>query len=143
MVVAMRNAKNIECLAAVVGAIDAGIQDINGVGGFRIGENVRVVPSALAEPVIVGQQLPILPAIIVVAERMSESRNEGNIRIFRVYNQSADCMRVGKTNEFPGLAGVNRLKNSVAAYDVAADASFARTYINDVGIRFGNRERAN
>src|SRR5258708_4587951 len=52
-------------------------------------------------------------------------------------------MGVRQANEFPGLAGVDRFIHSVSADDVAADASFASTYIDRVWIGLGNGQRAN
>src|SRR5258706_2996256 len=72
---------------------------------------------------------------------MSQSGNKRDVRILRVRDQAADRVRVAKSNELPGLAGVNGLIYAVSADDVAADASLARTHINDVRIGFGNGER--
>src|SRR6267154_5471060 len=52
-------------------------------------------------------------------------------------------MGVSQANEFPGLAGVDRFIHSVSADDVSPNASFAGTYIDDVGVGFGNGQRAN
>src|SRR5258706_16007168 len=73
---------------------------------------------------------------------MSQSGNKRDVRILRVHDQAADRVRVAKSSELPGLAGVNGLIHAVSADDVAADASFPCTHINDVRIRFGNGERA-
>src|SRR6266478_5005185 len=64
VIVAVRNAQRVKGFPAIVGTIDAGIQDVDGVRGFWIGKNVRVIPGTLAEAVILGQELPVLSAII-------------------------------------------------------------------------------
>src|SRR5947209_137365 len=45
-------------------------------------------------------------------------------------------MRVWETDEVPGLASADGFVDSVAADDVAANASFARAYVDDVRIGF-------
>ena len=42
----------------------------------------------------------------------------------------------------PGLAGVGRLVDAVARHDVAADARLAHADVDDVGVRFGDGDRA-
>ncbi len=64
VIVAVRHAQRIKSLAAIVRTVDAGVENVHGVGGFGIGEDVRVVPGALAEAVIVGEKLPVLAAIV-------------------------------------------------------------------------------
>src|SRR5208282_2561258 len=54
-------------------------------------------------------------AFFVIAKRMSEGSNEGDVRIFGIHREAADGMRVRKANELPGLACVDRLVDSVAA----------------------------
>ncbi len=53
VVVPMRHAEHVESLAAIIRTVNAGIENVDRVGGFRISENVRVIPGALAESVIV------------------------------------------------------------------------------------------
>src|SRR6185369_15796546 len=64
VVVAMRSAKGGERLAAIYGAIAGSIEDVNDVRIFGIGEEVRVVPGALAELAIVGGQRPGIATIV-------------------------------------------------------------------------------
>src|SRR5260370_32597055 len=73
---------------------------------------------------------------------MSQSGDERDVRIFGVHDQAADGTGVAKPDKLPGLAGVDGFVYSVSADDVAANASLSRADINDVGIGFGNRERA-
>src|SRR5712664_4946155 len=73
---------------------------------------------------------------------MSQSGDERDVRVFRVHDQTADRARVAKPGKLPGLAGVDGFVYSVSADDVAADARFPGANINNVGIGFGNRERA-
>ena len=79
-------------------------------------------------------------ALFVVAKRMSQRRDEGDVRIFRIDDQAADGVRVRQADELPGLAGVDGLVHAIAADDVAADARFAGADVDDVGIGLGNRD---
>ncbi len=81
-------------------------------------------------------------ALFVVGKGMSERRDEGNVRILGIHREPPDGVRVGKANKLPGFTSVNRFVHSVAADNVAANACFSRSHINDVRIGFGNRNRS-
>ncbi len=55
MVVAVRHAQHVERLATIIRAVHARIQNVDGVCRLRVRENVRIIPSALPEAMIVGQ----------------------------------------------------------------------------------------
>src|ERR1700676_372355 len=80
-------------------------------------------------------------ALFVIAERVPERRDERDVWIFRVHDQSANSTRVWKPDKLPGFSGINGFVHAVSADDVAADASFARPHIDDVRIGFGNGKR--
>src|SRR5579862_6810644 len=81
-------------------------------------------------------------ALFIIAEGMSESGDESDVRILRIDGEAADRVGVGKAGELPGLAGVDGFVNSVATDDVATDASFTGADVNHVGIRFRNCDGA-
>src|ERR1051326_2733229 len=72
---------------------------------------------------------------------MSQSGDKRDVRILGIYDQASDRMCVRQSDELPSLTRVNRLIDSISANDIAADASFARADIDDVGIGFGHGER--
>src|SRR5256885_15230572 len=76
-----------EGLATIVGPINAGIQDVHGVRGFWVGKNVGVIPGALAEAVIVGEQLPVFAAIVGAVDAA----------FFR-FDDSPDAIGIGSGN---------------------------------------------
>src|SRR5580704_3134185 len=77
MIIAVRRVHRRECFSAVVRAIGRRVQDIDDIGGFRIGENVRVIPGPLAEAVIVGEQLPGFSAIVRAEDAAFFGLNHG------------------------------------------------------------------
>ena len=64
VVVAMRNFDFVKRVAAIGGAMEVYIENVDGVGVFGIGNHVHVIPSALGEAVIGIDELPGGPAII-------------------------------------------------------------------------------
>src|SRR5260221_291147 len=58
VVVAVRHADGVERAAAVLRAVEAGVEDVHRVRVLRIREDVRVVPGALAQPALVVRPLP-------------------------------------------------------------------------------------
>src|ERR1700730_9113131 len=82
------------------------------------------------------------PALLVRAERVPECGDERDIRVSRINDDGADVPRVAQTEVLPGLAGIERLVDSVAIGDVAARAGLAGTHIDDVVIRVSARDRS-
>ena len=68
--------------------------------------------------------------------------DQNAVRILGVDNQLADRPRIAQADVLPGLAAVNRFVNAVTMRGVAADAAFARSYIDDVWIGRRNRQTA-
>ena len=56
------------------------------------------------------------------------------------HDHFADCARVAESNILPGLAAIDRLVDSVAMRNVAANASFARAHVDHVRVRWRNRQ---
>src|SRR5208283_3959117 len=70
----------------------------------------------------------------------SKPPDEGNIRIPGIHGEAPDGVRVAEANELPGLTRVDRLVDTITTDDVAANTSFSGSNVNDVGVRFGNRD---
>ena len=73
---------------------------------------------------------------------MAKRCDENAVRVLGIDNQLADGTRIAQPDVLPGLAAVNRLVNAVPMRGVAADAAFARSYIDDVWIGRRNRQTA-
>src|SRR5438067_5098093 len=94
--------------------------------------------------------LPGLPAVNGAKDaalgiwtvRMAKRGDENAVRILGIYDQLADGARIAEPHVLPGLAAVNRFVNAVTMRGVAADAAFARSYIDDVWIGQRNRQAA-
>jgi hypothetical protein len=107
--------------------------------------------NAAAFRVLIKNLFPCLAAILraknaaffIVRKRMSERSNEGDIWILWIHRETPNGMRVGKADELPCFARIDRLVNTVAADDVAADTRFARPHINDIRIGLSNGDRSN
>ena len=65
---------------------------------------------------------------------MPQGRDEGDIGIRRINNDLADRARIVQANVLPGLAAVQRLVDTIAVRDVAANAGFARPHVQDIVI---------
>src|SRR6266566_3490874 len=81
-------------------------------------------------------------ALSIWTVRMAKRGDENAVRILGIYDQLADGARIAEPHVLPGLAAVNRFVNAVAMRGVAADAAFARSYIDDVWIGQRNRQAA-
>ena len=68
VMVAMRRVQAIKRFSAVNGAIQPGICRVNRVGILGVGPNMREIPRALPETVIVINQGPVLPAIVAAIQ---------------------------------------------------------------------------
>src|SRR5437667_5696628 len=74
---------------------------------------------------------------------MTQRRNENDVLIPWINDQRADLMGIFQTNIFPCLSAVHRFEDSGAVSGIAADRCFARACVNDVVVRWGNRNGAN
>ena len=72
---------------------------------------------------------------------MAERRHKGDVGILRIDGDSSDLARVGQAGVLPCPAGIDRLVDTVAVREVAADIGLAHTDVNDVRIRRRNRNR--
>src|SRR2546422_10960557 len=82
-------------------------------------------------------------ALRVGAVGMAEGSDEGDIRIRGMDDDGADVAGVLQADVVPSLAAVVRTIDAIAEGDVAADASFARTNVNHVGIGIGDGNGTN
>src|SRR5437016_1782960 len=73
-------------------------------------------------------------ALVVRTVGMAESGYKSDIGIRRMDDDLADVARVFQPNVVPGLAAVVRTIDAIAERDVAANAGFAGTDINYIGI---------
>ena len=73
---------------------------------------------------------------------MAESGYENDFGIAGIDDDFADGAAVAQADVLPGLASVERLVDSVAVTDVAADAGFAGADINGIAIGIGYGEAA-
>ncbi len=119
---------------------------IKNVGVGRIEGDV----DAAALRILIEDLLPGLAAILraedaalfVIGKGMTQRSDEGDVRILRIDDHASDGMGVRQADELPRRACVNRFINSVAADNVAANASFAGSDINDVRVRLRDGNRA-
>src|SRR5262249_24173441 len=93
--------QELEVLAAVGGAESAGVEHVHGVARHRVGEDVRVVPSALPEAVVGIHARPGV-ATILGAEDTALLGLDGRVH---AVGGSARGRRGDATERPPGLAG--------------------------------------
>src|SRR5260370_14020001 len=82
------------------------------------------------------------PALGVGAVGMAKSSDEGNIGIGGMDNDGANVASVFQSNVVPGLAAIVRTVDTIAEGNIAANAGFARTDINYIGIGIGDGNSA-
>src|SRR5712664_4832056 len=114
----------------------AGIEnDVNAAGAVVEIENFFPVLAAVAgtEDAAFG----------VRAVGMAESGDEYDVWIRGMNDEFADVPGVLQSDIGPNLAGVIRTIDAVAEGDISADASFAGSRVNDVGIGIGDCDAAN
>ncbi len=87
VMIAVRRVQTIPGLAAIHGAEESGIRDVDGVYIFRIGPDMGEIPGALAEAVVVGNERPVLATVV----RAIESA------FFR-FDERVDDIRIGAGN---------------------------------------------
>src|SRR6266850_468037 len=85
--IAVRGIQAIPGLAAIHGAEESGVRDVDGVYIFRIGPDMGEIPGALAEAVVVGNERPVLATVV----RAIESA------FFR-FDEGVDDIRIGAGN---------------------------------------------
>src|SRR5262249_61832098 len=68
VVVAVRHADGGEGPPAVLRTVEAGVEDVDGVGVPGVGEDVRVVPGPLAQPPLAVGPLPGRAAVIAAID---------------------------------------------------------------------------
>src|SRR5882724_136836 len=73
---------------------------------------------------------------------MAQSGDEYDVWIRGMNDEFADVPGVLQSDIGPSLAGVIRTIDAVAEGDISADASFAGSRVNDVGIGIGDRDAA-
>ena len=108
VMVAMRRVEPFEGFSGVNGAVDACIGDVYLVCIFRVSPNVREIPGALPEAVIVSDERPFRAAIVAAIQaallRFDERVNDVRIA---AGNRDADAAKraFGKTIAFDALPG--------------------------------------
>src|SRR6266404_2595433 len=83
VMIAVWRVQTIPGLAAVHGAEESGVRDVDGVRVLGIGPDMGEIPGALAEAVVVGDERPVLATVVRAIESAFFSLNErvDNIRI--------------------------------------------------------------
>src|SRR5437868_6095800 len=81
-------------------------------------------------------------ALGIRPEYVTERGHVNDVRIFRIDSHPPDLLAFRKSDVRPRLAGVSRLEDAVAMRNVTANRRLARSDVNDVGIRFTHRNRA-
>src|SRR5271169_4423351 len=74
------------------------------------------------------------PTLLVVCKGMAERSDERDIGILWVDDQPADGVSIRQADEFPGCSGIDRLVHTVPAHDIAADARFAGSDVDNVWV---------
>src|SRR5207302_3763077 len=64
VIVAVRRGKLSEGFSSIDRAIGSGVEDVNDVGILGVGEEVGVIPGALAEAMVVVNQAPVFATIV-------------------------------------------------------------------------------
>ena len=65
-----------------------------------------------------------------------------DVRATRIDHDPADAARFFQTHALPGLSGIRRFIDPISMGDVAPDEGFPGSGPNDVGVRGGDRQRA-
>ncbi len=115
MVIAVRSAEAIPGFAAVYGAEEAGVGDVDAIRIFRVGPDVREIPSALAEAVVVGDERPVGAAVVAAVEAA-----------FFGFDECVDDVRIGAGNGNADAAE-RAFGNAVALKTLPSGAVIVRT----------------
>src|ERR1700733_15899369 len=73
---------------------------------------------------------------------MALGSDEQAIGIFRVDDDGGDLQGIAETEMLPCVAGVGGFVDAVSDGEIGTPQAFAAAYVNDVGIRGRDRERA-
>ncbi len=118
VVVAVRGVQAFEGFAAVDGAVEASIGDVNLIGILGVGPNVGEIPGALTEAVIVVDERPVRAAIVAAVEaalfRFDERVNDVGLG---AGNRNADAAErtFGDAVAFDALPGGSVVARTVEA----------------------------
>src|SRR5262249_3592381 len=120
VVIAMRHADRFESFAPVVGAIHACVQYIDAVSGAGIGEDVRVIESALAVLAVAVDQRPGVTAIIGPEQPaliVLDERPDAVTAVRHSYADASGCaLRQAMPGEpFPCGPGIGAAREAAAA----------------------------
>src|SRR5581483_8141692 len=113
--IAMGRANRLEGLAGIGGAVHASVEDVHRVGVLGIREDVREIPGALREAVVVGQLVPGVAAVVRAVQAAGFGFDESidAARAARSGRDSDAAVRTfGKAvafEFFPGCAAVRGL----------------------------------
>ena len=114
VMISVRRGKQLEALAAVVGAERAGVEHVHRVGRLRIGEDVSEVPGALAITLIVVDARPGIAGVVGAIEaallRFDQRVDAIGVRA-RNRNADASQLAFGQAmafQMFPGESAVGR-----------------------------------
>ena len=81
-------------------------------------------------------------ALLVRTVGMAERRDEQPIRVARIDGDVGNLLRVAQPEMRPRLAGVGRLVDAVAGREVRPMEPFAAADVDDVGVRWRDRDGA-
>src|SRR6266481_8910323 len=74
---------------------------------------------------------------------MAERRNQHDVRILRINENAPNMLRITQANIGPRLSTVGGFVNTIAVGEIRTQVSFAGAHINDVGVRWSERNCAN
>ena len=77
VIVAVGRTHEVEGLAGVDGAIDSSVQDVEGVGIFRVSEDVMEIPGALGEAVVAVDEMPGVTAVVAAVNASLRGFDDG------------------------------------------------------------------
>ena len=69
---------------------------------------------------------------------MAQGRDKYDVGVFRINNDSANMACIFQSDIFPGLAAIQGFVHAIAIRNIAANAGFSRTGIDDVVVRLCN-----
>jgi hypothetical protein len=123
VIVAMRRANRAEGLAAVNGAIHAGVENVDRVRRARISKHVRVIESPLAILAVAVHERPVVAAIVGAEEatlvRFNQRPDTVAVGVSHSHANAAN-RRLGQSVLFQTLPGVATVS---AAIETAARAT--------------------
>ena len=132
VMVAVRSGDAFERFASIDGTIQPGVGDIDFVGIFRVGPQVREIPGALPEAMIFIDKRPVFAAVAaaIQAALFRFDQRVNNIRIFAGYAHADAAQRaLGHAVAFDALPGAAIVIRTVQAVFVAAAVEHPRSAI--------------